>query len=143
SVPDYSERLFFELQSAGITPVIVHPERNHAILKDPSILYEFVSRDILAQVTAASYIGKFGREIEKLSEQLIEADLVHVLALDKHNDTTRKCHIKDTLKKLEKQYGVEKVNAFDQVKREHINGDGITLPEPKIIKKNKKFFGLF
>src|SRR5699024_7530920 len=143
SVPDYSERLFFELQSAGITPVIVHPERNHAILKDPSILYDFVSRDILAQVTAASYIGKFGREIEKLSEQLIEADLVHFLASDAHNVTSRKFHMKEAFKKLEKQYGVEKVHAFDQVTRDLINGDGIILPEPKKIKTNKKFFGLF
>ena len=104
SVPDYSERLFFELQSAGITPVIVHPERNHAILKDPSILYEFVSRDILAQVTAASYIGKFGREIEKLSEQLIEANLVHFLASDAHNVTSRKFHMEEAFGKLQKQH---------------------------------------
>ena len=143
SVPDYSERLFFELQSAGITPVIVHPERNHAILKDPSILYEFVSRDILAQVTAASYIGKFGREIEKLSEQLIEADLVHFLASDAHNVTSRKFHMKEAFQKLEKQYGVEKVEAFDQVTRDLINGEVVSVPEPRNIKSSKRFFGLF
>src|SRR5699024_3894359 len=90
TVPDYADRLFYNLQNEGITPIIVHPERNHAILKDPSILYDFVSRDILAQVTAASYVGLFGKEIEKLSTQLIEADLVHFLASDAHNVTSRR-----------------------------------------------------
>src|SRR5699024_1485137 len=118
SVPDYSERLFFELQSAGITPVIVHPERNHAILKNPSILYDFVSRGVLAQVTAASYIGKFGKEIEKLSNQLIEADLVHFIASDAHNVTSRKYYMQHAYEKLEKDFGKEKAHAFDQVTRD-------------------------
>src|SRR5699024_758411 len=143
SVPDYSERLFFELQSAGITPVIVHPERNHAILKDPSILYDFVSRDILAQLTAASYLGLFGKEIEKLSTQLIEHNLVHFLASDAHNVTSRKFYMKEAFRKLEKEYGNEKIRAFDQVTRDLVNGDVISIPEPEKIEKNKRFFGLF
>src|SRR5699024_9092068 len=130
-----------EMQSAGITPIIVHPERNHAILKDPSILYEFVSRDILAQLTAASYLGLFGKEIEKLSTQLIEHNLVHFLASDAHNVTSRKFYMKEAFRKLEKEYGKEKVRAFDQVTRDLVNGDPIYIPESKIIKK-KKFFGL-
>src|SRR5699024_1524367 len=126
-----------------ITPVIVHPERNHAILKDPSILYDFVSRDILAQVTAASYVGLFGKEIEKLSTQLIEADLVHFLASDAHNVTSRRFHMKEAFEKLETEYGKEKVRAFDQITRDLINGDVVSIPQAQNIKKNKRFFGLF
>lgn len=143
TVPDYADRLFYEMQSAGITPVIVHPERNHAILKDPSILYDFVSRDILAQLTAASYLGLFGKEIEKLSTQLIEHNLVHFLASDAHNVTSRKFYMKEAFRKLEKEYGKEKVRAFDQVTRDLVNGDVISIPEPEKIEKNKRFFGLF
>jgi protein-tyrosine phosphatase len=143
TVPDYADRLFYEMQSAGITPVIVHPERNHAILKDPSILYEFVSKDILAQLTAASYLGLFGKEIEKLSTQLIEHNLVHFLASDAHNVTSRKFYMKEAFRKLEKEYGKEKVRAFDQVTRDLVNGDVVSIPEPEKIEKNKRFFGLF
>jgi len=143
TVPDYADRLFYEMQSAGIIPVIVHPERNHAILKDPSILYEFVSRDILAQLTAASYLGLFGKEIEKLSTQLIEHNLVHFLASDAHNVTSRKFYMKEAFRKLEKEYGKEKVRAFDQVTRDLVNGDVVSIPEPEKIEKNKRFFGLF
>ena len=143
TVPDYADRLFYNLQNEGITPIIVHPERNHAILKDPSILYDFVSRDILAQVTAASYVGLFGKEIEKLSTQLIAADLVHFLASDAHNVTSRRFHMKEAFEKLETEYGKERVRAFDQITRDLINGDGVSIPQPQNIKKNKRFFGVF
>lgn len=143
TVPDYTDRLFYEMQSAGITPIIVHPERNHAILKDPSILYEFVSRDVLAQVTAASYIGKFGKEIENLSRQFIEADLVHFVASDAHNVTNRKFYMKEAFQQLEEEFGKEKAQAFDQMTRDLVNGDRIVIPEPQKIKPKKRFFGLF
>ncbi|HLR92391.1 MAG TPA: CpsB/CapC family capsule biosynthesis tyrosine phosphatase [Atopostipes sp.] len=142
-VPAYTERLFYELQSAGITPVVVHPERNHAILNNPNILYEFVQRDVLAQVTAASYLGYFGKKIEKLSVQLIEADLVHFVASDAHNVTNRKFYMKEAVEKLEKEFGVEKVEAFDQTSRDLVNGDVVVIPEAKKVEKNKRFFGLF
>ena len=143
TVPDYADRLFYEMQSAGITPVIVHPERNHAILKDPSILYEFVSRDILTQLTAASYLGLFGKEIEKLSTQLIEHNLVHFLASDAHNVTSRNFYMKEAFEKLEKEYGNEKIRAFDQVTRDLVNGDVVSIPDPRKIEPTKRFFGLF
>lgn len=142
-IPVYTERLFYELQSAGITPVIVHPERNHAILKDPNLLYDFVSRDILAQVTAASYLGYFGKEIEKLSHQLIDANLVHFIASDAHNVTSRGFYMREAYEKLKKEFGLEKVQAFDQVTRDLVNGDRISTLEPKKVQRNKRFFGLF
>lgn len=143
TVPEYANRLFYDMQSAGITPVIVHPERNHAILKDPNILYEFVNRGILAQVTAASFVGKFGKEIEKLSAQLIEGNLVHFIASDAHNVTSRKYYMKQAYEKVEKDFGKDKAHAFDQVTRDLLNGDVVSSPEPEKIKPNKRFFGLF
>src|SRR5699024_5652111 len=118
TVPEYANHLFYDMQSEGITPVIVHPERSHAILKDPNILYEFINRGILAQVTAASFVGKFGKEIEKLSSQLIEANLVHFIASDAHNVTSRKYYMKQAYEKVEKDFGKEKVHAFQQVTKD-------------------------
>ncbi len=143
NIPEYAERLFFEMQSKGITPIIVHPELNNAIQKDPSNMYDFASRGILAQVTAGSYIGKLGEDIEKLSHQLIEANLAHFLASDAHNTTSRPFYMKEAFEKLEKEFGKEKVQAFDQMTRDLVNGDPVTLFEPQPIKVKKRFFGLF
>ncbi len=142
-VPAYAERLFYEMQTAQITPIIVHPERNHAILKDPNLLYDFVSRGTLAQVTAASYLGAFGKKIETLSHQLIEADLVHFIASDAHNTTNRKFHMQEAYEKLMDEFGAKKAKAFDQTTRALVNGDPVVVPEPRKIEKKKRFFGLF
>lgn len=142
-VPAYADRLFYEMQTNQITPVIVHPERNHAILKDPNILYEFANRGIMSQVTAASYVGKFGKEIEKLSFQLIEHNLAHFIASDAHNTTNRLFYMKEAMQKLEKDFGKEKVHFFYQTTRDLINGDTVRLSEAIKIEGKRKFFGLF
>ena len=142
-VPAYADRLFYEMQTNQITPIIVHPERNHAILKDPNILYEFATRGVLSQVTAASYIGKFGKEIEKLSHQLIDHNLTHFIASDAHNTTNRLFHMKEAMQKLEKEFGKERVQLFDQTTRDLINGDPIISSEARRISEKKGFFGLF
>jgi protein-tyrosine phosphatase len=142
-VPAYAERLFYEMQVERITPIIVHPERNHAILKDPNILYDFASKGVLSQLTAASYIGSFGREIEKLSHQMIEHNLVHFIASDAHNNTNRKFHMKEAFEKLTQDFGQETADQFDQTTRDLVNGDPVVTPEPIKVEENKGFFGLF
>lgn len=44
SIPAYTENLFFELQKEGITPIIVHSERNHAVLKDANVLLPYIEK---------------------------------------------------------------------------------------------------
>ncbi|MEG0496822.1 MAG: CpsB/CapC family capsule biosynthesis tyrosine phosphatase [Carnobacterium sp.] len=142
SIPAYTESLFFELQKKGITPIIVHPERNHAILKDPNVLLPFIEKGVLAQLTAASYTGGFGKSIQKVSKQLIEANLVHFIASDAHNISSRSFHMKEAYKKLEKEFGKEKANEYQQVTKDLVNGEVIISREPRKVKQTK-FLGLF
>lgn len=142
SIPHFTDQLFFELQTKGITPIIVHPERNHVILNDPNELLYLVERGALAQVTAGSYVGSFGKKIQKLSYQLIQSDLVHFIASDAHNIHSRDFHMKEAYEKLEKEFGKQKVNQFDQTTKDLINGELIVTNPPKQMQKTK-FLGLF
>ncbi|WP_192986660.1 tyrosine-protein phosphatase [Carnobacterium mobile] len=142
SIPAYTESLFFELQKEGITPIIVHPERNRAVLKDPNVLLPFIEKGALAQLTAASYIGGFGKSIQKVSKQLVEANLVHFIASDAHNISSRSFHMKEAYRKLEKEYGREKVNEYQQVTKDLVNGEVIVSPTARTVKQ-AKFLGLF
>lgn len=142
SIPAYTESLFFELQRSGVTPIIVHPERNHAVLKDPNILLPFVERGALAQLTAASYTGGFGKEIQQVSTKLIEADLVHFIASDAHNVKSRSFHMRAAFDRLEKEYGKNKVEAYHRVTKDLVNGEVVVAPAPTEVKR-KKLFGLF
>lgn len=142
SIPTYTERLFYDLQSNGKTPVIVHPERNRMILEEPNKLKELVDHGALAQLTAASYTGGFGKQIQKLSKQLIEADLVHFIASDAHNTGNRAFLMQEAHDQFIKEYGRRKWHQFHQTTKDLLNGDVIIAPTPSSI-KSKKFFGLF
>lgn len=145
TIPQFAESLFFQIQQIGITPVIVHPERNQEIIESPKRLLEFVERGSLAQVTASSYVGVFGKEIAELSSQLIEANLVHVLASDAHNTRGRSFHMLEAFEKLEKEFGKEKVLEFQRNAKDLINGDYLQPGTPTEVRKRKrrKRFGLF
>jgi protein-tyrosine phosphatase len=143
TIPHYAEQLFFSLQQRGFIPVIVHPERNQEIIDNPNKLLEFVERGALAQLTASSYVGVFGKEIAELSRQLIEANLVHFLASDAHNTRGRSFRMKDAFEKLEQDFGSRKVQQFHQTTKDLINGDFVQTESPQEIRKKKKWFGLF
>lgn len=140
SIPHYTDQLFFDLQTNGITPIIVHPERNRAIYKEPELLKSLVEKGALAQLTAVSYTGGFGKDIQKFSEQLIESNLVHFIASDAHNVTNRPFLMKDAIEKLRKEFGQEKVEQFHQVTKDLVNGEVVIPPQPQSIKKKKMFF---
>lgn len=142
NIPTFAERLFYELELTGITPVIVHPERNREILEHPNRLKSLVDKGALAQLTAASLVGGFGKQIEKFSEQLINHNLVHFIASDAHNMTNRKFHMNEAYMKLEKQFSVEVKERFHQTTKDLLNGDVVSPPTAQIIKR-KRFFGLF
>ena len=53
-----------------MTPITVHPERNHAILTDPNELLSLVEKGALAQLTAGSYVGFFGKKNSKAKQTI-------------------------------------------------------------------------
>jgi protein-tyrosine phosphatase len=136
TIPNYAERLFYELQLHGKTPIIVHPERNHQIIEHPNRLRDFIDKGALAQLTAASYTGGFGKEFQKVSRQLIEANLVHFISSDAHNTGNRAFHMEEAYDLLAKEYGRGLKNAFHQTTRDLINGDPVITPETHQIKKS-------
>jgi protein-tyrosine phosphatase len=141
-VPRYTERLFFDLQVAGITPVIVHPERNSEIIQTPEILYNLVNGGALTQVTAASLIGKFGKKIGQFSHQLVAHGLTHLLASDAHNTTTRGFCLREAYEVLGDTYGHSLRLEFEENAAHLIDGEPLYVNQPERIKQ-KKFLGLF
>lgn len=103
TVPAYTTRFISDLIGEGITPIIAHPERNRAIAEKPERLERLVRAGALAQITAGSVSGAFGKAIQKLSFRLLEANLIHVYGSDAHNGTVRKPCFADGLDALEKK----------------------------------------
>lgn len=138
-VPRYTEKLLFDIQMKGLTPIIVHPERNAELMERPEKLYELVQKGALTQVTASSLCGYFGKKIKTFSEQLIEANLTHFIASDAHNVGNRSFKMNEAFESIEKNYGIDYVYLFKENAELLVEGKNIIKEIPELIKKKKKF----
>jgi protein-tyrosine phosphatase len=87
--PAYTEQVLFDLQARGFRPILAHPERNAVLAKEPGRLSALVERGILAQVTAGSLAGRFGRHVLAAADLMLEHRLVHIIASDAHGFGSR------------------------------------------------------
>lgn len=146
-VPAYTSDLVFELTVRNITPVIVHPERNQGFQNDPDKLYDLVEQGCITQITASSYVGGFGKTIEKFTEQIIDANLGFVFSSDAHNVSGRRFRMAEAFDKLSNKKGKRYAERFEKNAEMIWRGD--TLPNVEISRINnfnvmlsifKKFF---
>lgn len=141
-VPRYAEKMLYDIQLKGLIPIIVHPERNQEIHERPEILYQLVKKGASAQLTAGSLCGKFGKKIKSFSEQLIEANLIHFVASDAHNITSRAFHLKQAYEAVEGKFGIDMLYLFRENAELLVEGKNVYKELPQRVKK-KKFLGIF
>jgi len=140
-VPAYTEQLLFDLRARGHVPIIVHPERNAKFREDPNRLIPFLEMGCLAQLTAPSYVGIFGKSIQKTAKQMVEHRLVQMVASDAHGVHKRNFYLKEAFEAIEQDFGSDYVKQMEQVAKDVLNGDATEIPLFSEIRKKK--FGLF
>jgi protein-tyrosine phosphatase len=111
-VPDYGlprglTEIFYQLQLAGLTPILTHPERNPTLQADQQRIVEWLKRGVLVQVTAGSVMGRMGKNAERMAHQLLANRWVHFLATDAHNITSRPPKMHEAFDLVAKKYGPE------------------------------------
>ena len=139
-VPRYTERVLFDIQSAGYKPIIVHPERNSDLIQNPDKLLELVQNGVLTQVTAASVAGHFGKKIKQFSMQLIESNLTHFVASDAHNTTTRGICMQEAYKEIEKEFGFGVSEMLKENARMVDRNESVIGEPPLEVRERKKFW---
>lgn len=138
-VPRYTEKLLFDLQVKGLTPIIVHPERNSELIERPEVLYNLVEKGALTQVTASSLCGYFGKKIKGFSIQLIEANLTHFIASDAHNIVNRSFKMEEAFNLIDSKFGIDYVYLYQENAELLIAGKNVMKEMPVPIKRKKKF----
>ncbi|WP_370672667.1 tyrosine-protein phosphatase [Leuconostoc lactis] len=135
-VPTYSADMIFNLMQRGITVQIAHPERNAKLMAQPEILYQLVERGAVAQVTASSYVGAFGKKVQKFAEAIVSHNLGHVFVSDVHDLPNRTYNMQAAFDKLRKKQGAEVSELFALNAEAIIDGRPIQrlLPAP-IVKR--------
>lgn len=83
--PLYINDFIFKAKSAGLKPVLAHPERYSYLYNDFSAIEDLVERGVLLQLNIISLAGFYSKQIKKFAEQLVEKKLVHFIGSDCHN----------------------------------------------------------
>lgn len=109
-IPDYGisrglTEIFYQLQLAGLTPILTHPERNPTLQADIPRMSDWLRGGVLVQVTAGSVVGRMGRHAERMAHELLANRWVHFLATDAHNTTSRPPKMKDAFEAVARKYG--------------------------------------
>jgi protein-tyrosine phosphatase len=86
----HSKDFIFKILTEGYIPIISHPERNSEIQRSPAVLLELVKAGALCQINAGSLRGDFGIHAQNCAYELIQGNLVHVIASDAHDLESRK-----------------------------------------------------
>jgi protein-tyrosine phosphatase len=109
-IPDYGlprglTDIFYQLQLAGLTPILTHPERNPTLQNDQPRIVDWLRGGVLIQVTAGSVMGRMGKQAEKMAHELLANRWVHFLATDAHNTTSRPPKMREAFEVVAKKYG--------------------------------------
>jgi len=100
------------VESAGLHPVIAHPERTEAVLDDPSIADDLAARGWTLQVNATSLLGRHGPEPEELGWSLLEEQIAGVVASDGHRPT-RPAQLDEAYALAQERLGDRALSLFD------------------------------
>lgn len=104
----------------GLVPMIAHPERNKAVMRQPRAMKPFIEAGCLLQLTAASICGAFGRPAFQCAHDLLEAGAVSVVATDAHNLAHRPPMLAEARFELAERYGQAAAELLTRVNPRHI-----------------------
>lgn len=88
-IPKTTDDVFYQMQSAGMIPIITHPERNMLLQRKLDKLETWVESGCLLQVTAYSFLGRFGKQAKAFADRLLHQGLAHIVASDAHDTKHR------------------------------------------------------
>jgi protein-tyrosine phosphatase len=142
-IPRTTQEIFDRLQSAGLTPIVTHPERNALLHTRLDQLQSWVEHGALVQVTAGSLLGVFGRTAKAVATGLMDRNLVHFIASDAHDTKYRTPVLRDAYQYVEKTWNASLAEAlFVAAPRAVIGGEEIQLLDPEPTPPKKKWYRL-
>lgn len=132
-VPYYTDQVFFELQVAGLTPILAHPERYRGLVDEPERLVEWANKGILFQLDLRSMGGKYGPQARRLAEVMLQSELVHFVGSDAHRVA------RSELAYLRELRSVEEIVGGTKLKEVTLTNPGEAL-DGKSVQRGREYF---
>ena len=136
------DQVFHNLMSAGLTPIVTHPERNQHLRADIPRLRRWVGKGIPLQITAQSLLGNFGADAGRWCIEMLNEGLVHFVASDAHDLVRRPPRLDEARSVLVNQFDEELAELLFEVHpRAVIEGQPLGIgPLPPPPKKRSRWF---
>ncbi len=74
----------FDLQRAGLCPVLAHPERYRPVWSDDACLDPLLDAGVVLLLDVCAVVGKYGRAAQKAAEKLLEEEAYEAACSDAH-----------------------------------------------------------
>jgi protein-tyrosine phosphatase len=138
SFPPHLEQTLSRLQTMGLSPILAHAERYVKFSGNLKRLRELIYQGVLVQVNSGSLTGRFGRRIQKVSHRLLAENLVHFVATDAHNITTRPPLLREAMDVVADSKGADEVqrlfhdNPLRAIRGEWIESEAYPFLEGRI-----------
>jgi protein-tyrosine phosphatase len=82
--PLRAQHRFFDMQRAGLVPVLAHPERYEPVWKDDACLDPLLDAGAHLLLDVCSLVGRYGRAPQRAAEKLLEEDAYEAACSDAH-----------------------------------------------------------
>jgi protein-tyrosine phosphatase len=112
AIPPGVDDALHSMHIMGLSPIITHPERNALIRAKPEMLHAWISRGCYVQVTAQSFLGRFGGAARGFAETLLEHGCIHFIASDAHNVGSRPLQLRPAYEAVRKLTDEETAGAL-------------------------------
>ncbi len=131
--------MLFEIQLAGVIPVITHPERYFDIQRNYRIAYKWAESGNIIQVTAASLVGELGEAAQTSAMRLLKEGIVHVVASDAHSTEWRRPVMSSARRLVADVLSEDHAELiFLERPRCIVAGDYVEVPSPEDVKPSGK-----
>jgi len=148
--PHYVDQVFFDLQVAGVTPVLAHPERYRDLYDRPERLVDWANKGILFQLDLRSLSGRYGPQAKRQAEVMLQSDLIHFVGSDAHSVARSEAAYLEELESVKGIVGEERFrevvlgNPRSVINGKVVQGRGEYVLKEAVQKKQKRgFWSLF
>lgn len=106
-----------EVTLLGLTPLLAHIERYDALAYKAERVEELIDKGCYTQINSShvlksTLIGDKAKEFKKRAQYFLEEDLVHCVASDMHNLTSRPSYMREAYQLVAEEFGLDKAKAL-------------------------------
>jgi len=130
-VPRFTEELIFRVLLKRLTPVLAHPERNLAVIENPSRLLGLVEKGALVQMNVGSITGRYGEEVKDTAELFLHNRIAHFVASDAHSKERRPIRFGPAVERLKELVGNDAANLLLDNAMAALSGEKVEVSIPR------------